>query len=251
VPQIVPTAVKINAGAAAPDFARGSKNLRDAAGAVAAIGVVLAQPWAPLAAAFSLTGIAGERLLVPVMEWLGNDPPDEGFDRPVRLKRSHLKPSPALDVDDDAVQRALAAFEHINFSAAALRAMLRAAEREEAASMAGDQSAAERRREDGRRFRVDAVQGLGQTAGSYTALSADQKELASFDERVRPLRPQRRSSQAVRRLLLDSRVPEPLASVHAPSAEWEGFGEAAKALAVAADDCRELAEQLDRWEIVA
>jgi hypothetical protein len=249
VPQAVPVSVKAKAGAAAPDFAQTSRNLRDAAGAVAAGGLLTNQEWAPLAAALSLTGIAGDRLLVPAMEWLGNDPPDEDFQRPVWLKRSHLRPSPALSIDAPTVQHALDAFEDINVSTAALRAMLRAVEREEAATVAGDRAAADRRREEGRGFRIDAAVGLGQTASSYSMLAEDQKQLASrYGERPPQGRAGRPFSATVRRLLIDSRVPKSLASVPPPRPEWEGFSEVAQALAVAATDCRDLAALLERWQ---
>jgi hypothetical protein len=189
---------------------------------------VSGQHWAALAGACFLTGLAGERLLAPAMEWLGNDPPDDDYRLSVRLKRSHLRPSDELDVEDAMVQHALQSFMDIDFAAAALRAMLRAAEREQAADLAEDAYTAERRVEEGVHFRALAINGLNATAHSCRTLADDQRQLQSAnDGGLGRQRRRRRFQRDARRLL--------------------GFSGTAGTLTVAADACQVLAEDLGRW----
>jgi hypothetical protein len=177
------------------------------------------------------------------MEWLGDDPPDEAFEIPVRLKRSHLRPSPRLDVDDPRTRHALVAFEDANLAAATLRAMLRAAERAEGARDAGHRGASSSRMADLYRFRGEAVAALHETAASHHFVGNDLVGLESSD-----LEP-RRSYRVVTELLLESGVPERLASVRAPRADWEGFAGAAQAVLASGDACLKVGTQLERWEI--
>jgi hypothetical protein len=247
VPAVVPTFVKIDAGAAALSVARGSRNLRDTAGAVTAVGAVAGQHWAPLAGMFFLTGLAGERLLVPAMEWLGNDPPDRDYGLAVRLKRSHLHPTRKFDVEDGMVQHALQGFRSIDFAAAALRAMLRAAEREQAADLAGDAEAAELRAQEGTHFRMQTIDGLHAAAQSYRTLADDQEELASSRDFDRSQIKSRRLLRDVRGLLIESGVPERLAVIRVPGKEWRGFSESIHSLVEASDACQSLAAALGQW----
>lgn len=247
MPAVVPTFVKIDAGAAASSVARGSRNLRDTAGAVTAVGAVAGQHWAPLAGMFFLTGLAGERLLVPAMEWLGNDPPDRDYGLSVRLKRSHLHPTRKFDVEDVMIQHALQGFRNIDFAAAALRAMLRAAEREQAADLAGDAEAVELRAQERTHFRVLTIDGLNATAQSYRTLADDQEELASSRDFDRNQIKSRRLLRDARGLLIESGVPERLAAMRVPGKEWRGFSETVRSLVVASDACQSLAAALGQW----
>jgi len=122
---IIPVFVKVDAGLALSAVERSSQKLKSVAKGNGIWEYLVHHAKLPLVAgALYMAGVAGEQLLVPAMEWLRDDPPDENFGVSVRLKRSHIRPRFAIDASVPIGQHALHAFRDIDFAAAAMRAML-------------------------------------------------------------------------------------------------------------------------------
>lgn len=249
MPQIIPVSAKVRATFAADAVEHASARLRDGAW-VDGLREYLADPrrFPLVAAALLLGAYAGEHALAPAMRWLGDDPPDEAFTVPVRLKRSHVRPGfvlyPPLPLGEDA----LALFQDADYAAAATRAMLRASEREQGALNAGDQLSAYDRASERDHFRAVASEGLRSAARAYATLGADVQQLERATVRHTGIqRWSRQDRGQVEQLLLESRVPAQWARLRpAPrgSEETPGLSEA---LLDAGKACSSVGESLQRW----
>jgi hypothetical protein len=250
---IIPVFVKVDAGLAVPAVERSSLNLKRIAKANGVWEYLTHHPKLPLVAgALYIAGVAGEQLLAPAMEWLRDDPPDENFRVSVRLKRSHMRPSFTIDASVPIGEHALRAFRDIDFAAAAMRAMLRATEREEGARAHEDRASVQARASDGERFRREEVRALAATARSYEALATDLEQLDTSDSRKRSSgRPSRSEMAELESILVDSRVPAALITAEPPREELDSTERPDAVLLDAARACTALGESLGRWRVVS
>jgi hypothetical protein len=249
MPPIIPVFVKVDAAFAADAIEQASARLR--AGAwVDGLREYVADPRRlPLvAAAFLLGGYAGEHALAPAMRWLGDDPPDDAFTVPVRLKRSHVRPGFVVDPSLPLGEDALAVFRDADYAAAAMRAMLRAAEREHGALNAEDRASVYERAGERDHFRAVAGEALWSAASSYATLGAAVERLervtrpgTGVERRSRP------NQRRVEQLLLESRVPAESARLSPAGEAPEEPSKLAGTLSEAGKACSSIAAALQRW----
>ncbi len=249
---IIPIFVKVDAGLAVSAVEQCSRKLRRVANGNG-VWEYLQHPQFPrVTGALYMVGVAGEHLLAPAMEWLRDDPPDENFLVPVRLKRSHIRPSFTIDASVPIGEHALRAFRDIDFAAAAMRAMLRAAEREEGARAHADRASVRARASEGKRFRREDARALTATAQSYEALATDLEQFGTSDSRVRrSARPSRRAMAELESILRDSRVPAAPVSAEPPGGELDPIERPTAALLDAAKACTALGRSVGRWQAVS
>jgi hypothetical protein len=250
--QIIPVFVKVDAAFAAKAVEHASARLQDG-GWVDFVREYLAghDHFPAVAAAILLGGYAGEHALAPAMRWLADDPPDEAFSVPVRLKRSHVRPAfviyPPVPLGEDA----LALFHDADYAAAATRAMLRATEREQGALNVGDRVSARTRAGERDHFRAVASDGLNAAARAYVTLGADLQPLEGSVERKGSEGLTRQNRRQVEQLLLDSRVPTHWATLGQVRRDLEGTSGLSETLSNAGKACSKIAVALQRWRTAA
>lgn len=192
-----------------------------------------------------LVGLAGKRLAVPALNWLAFDPPRPDYAVPTRIRRSnlraeHLRESPRA-------RSAADAFEDEDSVSAAVRALVRAAEREQGALETGDTATARKRAVERDRHTETASERLVSARESFELLATDLRSAHrdSRSDEVRPLTPA--EIALVRQQLADARVPQEERDRPLGEPSHEALLRAAESLGFAGLLAEKLAVSLNEW----